>query len=98
MSGVGSWCQIMGGGQDSVGGIQVPITYLCDHSFSKSMAVCASGGGCVPVEMSFASQSAMYAEMTGVPVLLSLSETPPPPRKGHVTVLTWKLSSPQIST
>ena len=38
MSGVGSWCQITEGGEVSVGATQVPITYFCDHSFSKSMA------------------------------------------------------------
>ncbi len=65
MSGVGSWCQITEGGAGSVGAIQVPITYLCDHSFSKSMTACASGGDCVPVEVRSVSQSVMYAEMAG---------------------------------
>ncbi len=65
MNGGGSWCHIIGSGEGSVGVTQVPITYFCDHSFSKSMAACASGGGCVPVETRSASQSVMYTEMAG---------------------------------
>ncbi len=65
MSGGGSWCQIIEGGEGSVGATQVPVTYLCDHSFSKSMAACASGGGCVPVEVRSVSHSVMYVEMAG---------------------------------
>jgi hypothetical protein len=49
----------------SVGATQVPVTYFCDHSFSKSMAACDYGVGCVPVEARCASQSAMLVEMTG---------------------------------
>ena len=48
-----------------MGTVQVPVTCLCDHSFSKSMAACASGEGCVPVEVRSVSHSAMNSEMTG---------------------------------
>jgi hypothetical protein len=65
MSGGGSWCQFTAGGEGSVGATQVPITYFCDHSFSKSVTVCVSGGGCVPVEARSASQSVMHVEMAG---------------------------------
>ena len=48
-----------------MGASQVPVTYLCDHSFSKSMTACSSGEGCVPVEVRSVSHLAMNVEMTG---------------------------------
>ena len=65
MSGGGSWSQSTDGGEGSMGVVQVPVTCLCDHLFSKSMAVCASGEGFVPVEVRSVSHSAMNSEMTG---------------------------------
>jgi hypothetical protein len=65
MSGGGSWSQSTDGGEGSMGFVQIPVTYLCDHSFSRSIAACASGEDCVPVEVRSVSHSVMNSEMTG---------------------------------
>ncbi len=58
------WCVITGHGSSSQGtgtgdgggsvgsSDQSPVTYFCDHSFSRSMTVSSSGEGDPPVEVS----------------------------------------------
>ncbi len=56
----GSSSQDTGDGEGSVGVSQDPVTYFCDHSFSKSMPAWSSGEGCFPVEVRSVSQLAIY--------------------------------------
>ncbi len=65
VSGGGSSSQDTGDGETSGRTSQVPVTYFCDHSFSKSMTVCSSGEGCFPEEVRSVSQLIMNVEMTG---------------------------------
>ena len=46
-----------------MGASQVPDTYFCDHSFSKSMAACSSGEGCFPEGVRSVCQLAMNVEI-----------------------------------
>ncbi len=62
MRGGGSRSQDTGDCEGSVEVSQIPVTFFCDHSFSKSMA---SGEDCFPEEVRSVSQSTMNVEMTG---------------------------------
>ncbi len=70
----GGWFAISGGGSrfqdsgDSVGSVgssQVPVTYFCDHSFSKSMTASSSGEGCFPEEVRSVFHLEMNVKMSG---------------------------------
>ena len=65
VSGGGSSSQDTGDGDGSQGVSQVPVTYFCEHSFSKSMTACFSGEDCFPEEVRSVSQLVMNVEMTG---------------------------------
>ncbi len=65
MRGDGSRSQDTGDCEGSVEVSQIPVTFFCDHSFSKSMSSSSSGEDCFPEEVRSVSQSTMNVEMTG---------------------------------
>ena len=65
VSGGGSRSQDADDGEGSIETSQIPVTYFCDYSFSKSMPACSSGEGRFPEEVRSSSQSAMNVDMVG---------------------------------